>query len=172
MSIGIYAIPIFILTIFVLAVFKKINAYDSFVEGAGEGIHTAFKLLPSLSALIISVEFFSASGLSQAITDIISPVTTKLGFPAEIVPLMLMRPISGSGATAVLTNIYSRFGPDSRIGLIASVLSASTETTLYSMSVYYGSCGVKKTGCTLLASLISDFTAVIVSIITVTLIFS
>lgn len=147
------------------------DVYAAFLDGAGEGIHMMFKLIPSFVGLIVAVEMLNSSGLMQALADVISPFTKQILLPAELVPMMLLRPVSGSASNAIMINLFSRFGPDSYIGRLASVISGSTETTFYAVTVYYGSCGIRKLRHTLLAALVADFTAMAVSLLAVNLIF-
>lgn len=150
---------------------RRRNVYAAFLDGAGEGIRVVLKLLPSLVGLIVAVEMMRASGLSDALARLLNPVTEKLSLPAELVPMMLLRPVSGSGSTALLVDLFERLGPDSYAGRLASVIAGSTETTFYAITVYYGSVGVQKTRHTLLAALAADFTAMLTSLLAVNLIF-
>lgn len=150
---------------------RRRDVYAAFLDGAGEGIRVVLRLLPSLTGLIVAVEMMRASGLSDALARLLTPVTEKLSLPAELVPMMLLRPVSGSGSTALLVDLFERLGPDSYAGRLASVIAGSTETTFYAITVYYGSVGVQKTRHTLLAALAADFTAMLTSLLAVNLIF-
>jgi len=131
--------------------FKK-DLFADFVFGAREGIENAIKLLPTLIALLGAVYMFNASGSAQAITKILSPLSDKLGIPSEIVPLIVVRPMSGGASSAILSDILNQYGADSFIGRCVSVIAGSSDTILYVISVYFGAVGVKKTGWTFLIS--------------------
>lgn len=158
--------------VFVLfGLIKRVGVFDAFLVGAKEGLTTAYTILPTLVGLITAVTMLRASGAVDVLTELITPVAQKLGFPAEIVPVAVLRPISGGGSTALLVGILEEFGPDSFAGRIVSVMAGSTETTFYAIAVYYGAVGVKKSRHTLLAGLMADFTAVVFSVLTTRLFF-
>lgn len=170
-NIGIYAVPAVILCIVCFGLFRKVPLFDTFVAGAKEGLHSTVSILPSLIGLIMAVTMFSASGALDLFSSLLSPVANFLGLPAQVMPLALIKPISGSGSTAVLTQIFKDYGPDSLIGRIASVMSGSTETTFYAIAVYFGAVGIRKTRHTIPAALIGDLSACIFSALTVRLFF-
>ena len=150
---------------------KRISVYDAFVEGAKEGLVTCFKIFPNLLGLICSVEMLRASGFLDILIKYTAKITDFTGIPAQTVPLMLMRPISGSGAMAIVTDLFKNYSPDSFAGLCASVMMGSTETTFYTIAVYYGAAGIKKIRHTAKAALIADFVGMIGSVVAVRLIF-
>ena len=123
--------PIFIATVVIFGFVKKVELFDAFTAGAKDGIFTLLKIAPTLVGLIVAVNMLKASGLTDMLVGLITPITDSLGFPSGIVPMVLLRPISGGGSTALLTGIYRDFGPDSFTGKVASVLAGSTETTFY-----------------------------------------
>ena len=151
--------------------FSGIDIFDAFLAGAKGGIKTAFGIIPALVALITAVGVFSASGALDLITHSIAPIAEKVGIPAEVIPLALIRPISGSGSLAVLNDILQKFGADSFIGRVAAVMQGSTETTFYTMAVYFGAISVKNTRHTLPAALFADFTGFLMSVLFVRLLF-
>ncbi|MDR1002489.1 MAG: spore maturation protein [Oscillospiraceae bacterium] len=151
--------------------FRKVPVFDEFLEGAREGIKNSFSILPALVGLIVCVSMLRASGTLDALTGLIAPAASKAGIPKEIIPLALVRPISGSGALAAIKDVFARYGTDSFAGRAGSVLMGSTETTFYSIAVYFGSCGIKKTGITLIAALAADFTGLVVSSLVTSLYF-
>lgn len=151
---------------------KKVGVFDAFLVGAKEGLTTAYTIAPTLIGLITAVTMLRASGAIDVLTEAITPIAEKLGFPAEIVPVAVLRPISGGGSTALLVGILEEFGPDSFAGRIVSVMAGSTETTFYAIAVYYGAVGVKKARHTLVAGLSADFTAVVFSVLTVRLFYT
>ena len=168
-NISAYALPIMIITFILAGVFKKINVFDAFIFGANKGIKSLYNILPSLIALVVAVKLLRGSGLIDLLSNFLSPFLSKIGIPSELVPMAILRPISGSGSTALLTDILDIHGPDTTIGLMASVLCCSSETTFYTIAVYYGSCGVKYIRHTIVAALISDVAAVIFSVLFVNL---
>ncbi|CDZ24297.1 hypothetical protein CCDG5_1182 [[Clostridium] cellulosi] len=167
---GVYAVPIAILGIVLCGIIKKQNIFDLFLNGAKEGITVAFNILPALVGLMMAVEMFKASGAMDFIVSAFAPIGKALNFPSEVIPLAIMRPISGSGSLTVFESLLKTYGPDSFIGRVASVMQGSTETTFYTVAVYYGSVGVTKTRHTLPAALSADFIGFIMSIISVKLI--
>lgn len=161
--------PIFIVTVVIFGFVKKVELFDAFTAGAKDGIFTLLKIAPTLVGLIVAVNMLKASGLTDMLVGLITPITDSLGFPSGIVPMVLLRPISGGGSTALLTGIYRDFGPDSFTGKVASVLAGSTETTFYAIAVYFGAVNIKKIRHTLIAALSADFTAAIMAVLTVRL---
>lgn len=134
----------------------KVPVFDCFLEGAAEGIKTALRVLPALVGLMTAVGMFGASGALDVLAWALHPLTDLLGFPREVIPLALLRPVSGSGALAIFERILTACGPDSPAGRVASVLQGSTETTFYTIAVYYGSVKVSHTRHTLPAALAGD----------------
>lgn len=153
------------------ALFKKVTVFDEFIAGAGEGIQTTLRVLPSLVALMTAISMLQASGLLDMLAQAAAPYMEKIGFPAEVLPLALLRPVSGSGSLAALERLFHQHHPDSFAGLVASVLQSSTETTFYAMAVYYGSVRVKRTRHTLVATTTGDLTGAILASLTVRLLF-
>ena len=166
---GNYFVILFVAGIVFFGLVKKVNVFDAFISGAKEGFRAAVGIMPSLIALTLCVSILRASGLMEAVSDVFKPFIAELHIPPETFPLMLMRPISGSGALTVLQSIFTSYGPDSRAGNIASVMMGSTETTFYTLTVYFGSVGQKKTGCALPAALTADLTGMIIAALTVNL---
>lgn len=169
---GVLCVPILITVILGTGLLRRVNVYDAFVEGAKDGLVTLFRIFPSLLGLITSVAMLRASGALDLLCSFLNPLTSALGVPSEVVPLMLMRPVSGSGALAVVTDIFKNLSPDSFAGLCASVMMGSTETTFYTIAVYYGSVGITKIRHTLKAALIADLVGMIGSVIAVRLFFN
>lgn len=171
-KIGVYIIPAAVLCIVLFGLARRVPVFDTFVAGAREGLHSTVSILPSLVGLIMAVSMLSASGALDLVSSFLAPAANLLGLPPQVMPLALIRPVSGSGSTAVLTQIFKDCGPDSMAGRIASVISGSTETTFYAIAVYFGSVGIKKTRHTIPAALTGDLTTCIVSALTVRLFFS
>ena len=170
-DIGNYIIPLVITLIIIYGLYKRVNVFDVFVSGAREGVTISVRILAPLIGLMTAVAMFKASGALDVFTSSLKPLGSLLGVPTEVLPLAILRPISGSGSLAVLESILRTNGPDSLIGRIASVIQGSTETTFYTIAVYYGSIGVTKTRHTLPAALTADICGFIVSIIIVKIMF-
>lgn len=169
---SVWVVPVFIVLILSTGIARRIPVFDEFVVGAGEGLKTCIKVLPALVALMTAVSMLRASGMLELIASAVGPAAHYLGLPPEIVPLALLRPISGSGSLAMLENIYTEYGADSMIGRVSSVLQSSTETTFYTIAVYYGATGVKQTRHTLLSASGGDLTGILLSALTVRLVLS
>ena len=165
-------IPVVLSFILLYGVFKKVNVFDTFVEGAKDGIGTAVRILPPLVALMTAVGMFKASGALDILTFSLEPMLKVIGVPPEVVPLALLRPVSGSGAMVFFDDILKNYGPDSFVGKVASVLQGSTETTFYTIAVYYGSVGIKKTRHTVPSAMTADIAGLLLSVLTVRLFLS
>ena len=145
---------------------KGIKIFDCFIKGAEKGFESAVKLLPPLMGLVLGVTMLRHSGALDVIIKMLEPVAEISGIPGEVLPLAVLSPISGSGSLTMFEQIPKNNGPDSPEGRIASVIMGSTETTFYAVTVYYGSVGIKKSGCTVPAALLADMTSFAVSAIT------
>jgi len=152
-----YFIPILFLTIFIVAVFKKVKPYDAFTLGAKSAIPFAVSIFPYLVSIFILTELFEASGLSNALSNIISPFFNLLGIPTELTKLVLIKPFSGNGALAILTEIYQTYGVDSYLSRCASVIYGSSETVFYVAAVYFAGAKTKKLTTPILISLFASF---------------
>ncbi len=168
---GSYAVPVVIACIVLFGFFRKVPVFDTFIAGAKEGLQSSVSILPTLVGLIMAVSMLNASGALDLLSSLLAPAASALGLPPQVMPLALIKPISGSGSTAVLTQIYKDCGPDSFAGRVASVMAGSTETTFYAVAVYYGSVGIKKTRHTIPAALVGDLTACILSALAVRIFF-
>lgn len=157
-----YIIPFIVLIVLVYAIFKKVNIYDVFLDGAKESFDMVLKLFPCLLGMILAVNIFLKS-------DIVSIFRLITFIPNELIPMIIMRPISGTSALAVLTNIYQNLGPDSPIGHMASFIQGSTDTTFYVITLYFGSIGIKKIKYSLWAGLFADLISIVLSIMFVNL---
>ena len=169
--ISVIAMPLVILLIAYKGLRQKVNVFDVFLKGATEGIEITLKVFPTLIGLFVAIGMLKSSGVIEFLTKMISPVLTIMRFPGEIVPLALLRPISGSASLAVATDIITQNGVDSFIGLLAAVIMGSTETTLYTIAVYTSSVKIKNTRGILLAALAADLTGIIVSLLICRVIF-
>ncbi|MEG0570692.1 MAG: nucleoside recognition domain-containing protein [Oscillospiraceae bacterium] len=171
MNFSSFVIPGIITFILIFGLVKGVNVFDEFVVGAKDGITTTVKILPSLIALMVCIGMFKSSGAIDIVSYALKPLANLFGLPNELIPLAVLRPISGSGSLVVFKDILSTYGADSRIGRIASVLQGSTETTFYTIAVYYGATGIAKTRHTLACSLSADMLAVILSVLVVSVMF-
>ncbi len=158
------ALPLMIVGIVAFGLFKRIRVYDSFTEGAKMGVETTLQILPTLVGLMAGVYMLRASGAVDIFTSLLSPVTRALGIPAEVLPLAFLRPVSGSGSLALVVDLFKTSGPDSFAGQIASVLMASTETTFYTLTVYFGAIGVKNLRHTFKAAITADLTGLVLAV--------
>ena len=158
------AIPVFIIFVLGYGAVKGVPVYETFVEGAGEGIRTAFHILPYLVAMFVAIGVFRASGAMDFLIRILSPVTNLAGIPSEILPLAMMRPMSGSASAGMLAELFRTYGPDTFIGRSASTMMGSTETVFYTISVYFGAVGIKKTRYVLAAGLLADLAGLLASV--------
>ena len=159
------AIPIIMILIIAYGLIEKNKVYDTFVDGAREGIEVVIKIFPTLIGIFVAIVALRSSGILDLIISFISPITNIFKIPSEIMPLALIRPISGSASTAVATDIMTTFGVDSKIGLIASTIMGSTETTFYTIAIYTSCVGIKKIRFVLAAALIADFVGMLFSVI-------
>lgn len=164
-ALSILAIP-FLLSFFpVYAAARGIKVYDEFVEGAKESFNVILRIIPFLVTMLVAIGMFKGAGGIDLLTKLLSPVLTPLHFPPDLVPMALMRPLSGSATLALLTDIVHRLGPDNIISLTAATIYGSTETTFYVAAVYFGSVGIKQTRHAIPAGLLADLTGVIASVI-------
>jgi len=166
-----YLIPALFLVLSLGALHKRVDLYDALVEGAGQGLGLLAKIVPSLVILLSAMGMLRASGAPERLTVLLSPALTFLGIPPETAPLMLLRPISGSGALAVGSELMSTYGPDSTIGRTAAVMLGSTETTFYTIAVYFGAAGIRHSRYTVFAALCADLAGFITAAFFVRLFF-
>ena len=166
-----YLVPLLLFFISALALRKKENAYDLLLEGAERGLAVLLSILPALILLLTAVYMLRASGAVEILSQVLSPVFSFFGIPPETALLVLIRPISGSAALAVGAELMTRYGVDSTVGRTAAVMLGSTETTFYTISVYFGAAGVSKTRYTIPAALVADFLGFFMASLTVRLFF-
>ncbi len=158
------AMPLIILIIIVYGLIEKNKVFDTFLDGAKEGIEIVFSIFPTLIGLFMAIGALRSSGVLDLIVSFLTPILNYIHFPSEIMPLALIRPISGSASIAVATDIMKNYGVDSKIGVIASTIMGSTETTLYTIAIYTSAVGIKKTRFVLAAALIADAVGILVSV--------
>ncbi|AWZ49418.1 spore maturation protein [Clostridiaceae bacterium 14S0207] len=154
-------IPVIILLIILLGMSKGVKVYECFVEGAKEGISICIRIFPYLLAMLLAVGIIRESGVLNYIIGGVGKVTSAVDLPSEVLPLVLIKPLSGSGALGVFTEIIKTYGPDTYVGVLASIIMGTTETIFYTVSVYYGSVKIKKIRHTLWAALLADMVAII-----------
>ncbi|MBQ1454159.1 MAG: spore maturation protein, partial [Ruminococcus sp.] len=155
--------PAFAAVIIIFGLIKRVPVFDCFLEGAKEGFLTLYRIAPTILGLVFAVGLLRSSGAIEVICTALSPVADAVGFPVEVVPMALLRPVSGGGSTALLISVFEDCGPDSFAGRVASVLAGSSETTFFAITMYFGSVGVKRIRHTAIAAVAADLTAMIMS---------
>ena len=159
------AMPLIILIIVLYGFLEKKEVFDKFLEGAKDGIKIVVNIFPTLIGLFLAVEALRSSGIIDIIVQCLEPILHLIDFPSEIMPLAILRPISGSSSIAIATDIMKNFGVDSQMGIVTSVIMGATETTLYTIAVYSSSVKIKKTRFVLIASLTADIVGIITSVV-------
>lgn len=167
-----WAIPVILFIIPLAAFIKKVPVFETFVEGAEAGFSTAIKTIPFLTAMLVAVSIFRASGAMELLASWLSPMLNVIGVPADILPHAVMRPLSGGAALGIATEIIKTHGPDSFIGRLVSTMQGSSDTTFYVLTLYFGSVGVRKYRYAVASGLAADFTTLLASIIICNLMFS
>lgn len=170
-KIGEYIIPVVIFLIIVFGFIRKVPVFDSFILGAKDGFQSTVSILPSLVGLVMAVSMLKASGALDIFISFISPVAQFLSIPPQVTPLMLLRPISGSGSLALIDSIFSTCGVDSFAGRVAAVIMGSTETTFYTITVYFGAINIKNSRHAIPSALSADMASFIISALAVRLLF-
>lgn len=159
-----YAVPFFMSSILLFGMIKNVNVYSVFLAGAKEGLKIGAGIIPPILALLVALNMFRASGAMDVLIKIISPVTDFLKIPSEILPFALMRPVSGGASLAMATDIFKNYGTDSLVGRIVSVMMGSTETTFYTLAVYFGVSKASDTRHTLKCALTADVVGIVLSV--------
>lgn len=170
-GISLYAIPFFMVSIPIYALIKKVKVYEAFTEGAKDGFTTAVTIIPFLVGMLVAIGVFRASGAMDLITDLFAPITNAIGMPSEVLPIAMMKPLSGGGSSGIMTELFTVYGPDSLIGRMSSVINGCTETTFYVLAVYFGAIGIKKTRHALPAGLIADAAGIIIAVVVTNIMF-
>lgn len=168
---SLYAIPVILLGIPTYGMFKKVKVYEAFTEGAKDGFTNAIRIIPFLIAMLVAIGVLRASGALNYFSQLVAPVTRLIGMPAEVLPMALMRPLSGGGANGIMVELFKQHGPDSLIGRMASVIAGSTDTTFYVIAVYFGAVGVKKIRYSLSAGLLADLAGILAAVFVTNLMF-
>lgn len=163
-ALSVIAIPALVVLIVVTGAVRKVKIYETFVEGAKEGFNVGVRIIPYLVAMLVAIGVFRAGGAMDILTSLLAPLTDLIGMPAEALPMALMRPLSGSGALGVMSEIFNAHGPDSLIGRVVSVMMGSGETTFYVLAVYFGSVGISRTRQAVPAGIIADVVSIVVSV--------
>ncbi len=171
-TLSVLAIPILILVFIGYGAIKKVRVYEVFVEGAKEGFNIAVKIIPYLVAMLVGIAIFRAGGAMDWLIQILNPITTAIGLPAEALPMALMRPLSGSGSLGIMAENLSVYGPDSFIGILVSTFFGSTETTFYVLAVYFGAVNIRNTRHALPVGLFADACGILGALFIVRLLFS
>ena len=171
MNLSSLVIPLLLAGVAVYGMGTRVDVYSALTHGAEEGLTVLLRIIPALVGLLTAVSMFRASGAMEWFSDLCAPVLELLGIPAETAPLMLVRPVSGSGALAVASDLLATYGPDSYVGRVAAVMLGSTETTFYTIAVYFGAAGIHKTRHTVPAALTADFMGFFASALSVRLFF-
>ena len=158
-AISLWAIPVLLVAIPLVGIIRKVKVYDVFIEGAKEGFDVAVKIIPFLVGILVAIGMFRGSGAMDLLMAVLRPLVTSTGFPAELLPLAILRSLTGSGSLAFTTDLIKTHGPDSVIGRMAATLYGSSETTFYVLAVYFGAVGVRRTRHAVPAALIGDLVA-------------
>ncbi|AJQ27740.1 MULTISPECIES: spore maturation protein [Pelosinus] len=171
-QLSLWVIPIILLLVPIVGYFRRVKVYEAFVEGASEGFHTAIRIMPFLVAMMVAINIFRLSGAMDVWVDGLKPILEFYGVPAELVPLAIMRPLSGTGALGITTEILNTHGPDSMLGRIASTVLGSTDTTFYILTVYFGAIGITKPRYSVFVGLLGDLIGFVGSIYICTKLFN
>ncbi len=166
-----FSIPLIFLFIISYGLIKGVKLYETFTEGAKDGFTTAIRVIPFLTGMLVAIGIFRASGAMDYLTLILSPITDLVGMPSEVLPMALMRPLSGGGANGIMNSLFKKYGPDSLIGTMASIMSGSTDTTFYILAVYFGSINIRKTRHALPVGLTADVAGLLAATIITNIIF-
>lgn len=170
-TISLWAVPAFLLLIPLYGAVKRVKVYESFVEGAKGGFQMALRIIPYLVAILVAVGMLRGAGGIDLIARWLDPVLRRVGFPVEILPLAILRPLSGSGSLGVVTELVQVHGPDSFIARLAASAYGSTETTFYVLAVYFGAVGIKRTRHAVLSGLVADLVSLIAAIVVCRVVF-
>lgn len=160
-------IPLMILIIISVGIKEKKDIFKLFIEGAMDGLKIVYRIFPYILAITIGIGLLKSTGALNLLLSPISPILQKLGIPSDIIPLCIMRPLSGGASMSMVMDIFKSAGPDSTSGKMASIIMAATETTVYTITILFGAVGIKKMRGVLIAGLIADLAAIITSIVLV-----
>lgn len=166
-----FVIPAIVVGFPLYGLLKRVPVYETFVEGAKEGFVVAIRIIPYLVAILFAIGMFRASGAMEFMTGLLDPVLALVGFPAEVLPMAIIRPLTGSGSAGLVAEMINQYGEDSIFVKMAAVMFGSTETTFYVVAVYFGAVNIKKTRHAVPAGLTADFGAMLIAVWTVRLLF-
>lgn len=166
-----YILPIYISIILIYGYIKGVDVYSAFIEGAKDGLMTAIRIMPYLVAMFVAIAMFRTSGAMDILIYILNPLAKAVGIPSEVLPLVIMRPVSAMASLGILTELFNTYGVDSFAGRVASTAMGSSETIFYTLSIYFGSVGIKDIRYTLIAALIAEFTGFIAAVVVCTYVF-
>jgi spore maturation protein B len=164
-------LPLIIVGFPLYGLYKRVPVYESFVEGAKEGFQVAVRIIPYLGAILFAIGMFRASGAMDFLVAALNPVLALVGFPGEVLPMAIVRPLTGSGSAAIVVDMINQYGEDSIFVKMAAVMFGSTETTFYVIAVYFGAVGIKRTRHAVPAGLTADIAAMLIAVWTVRLLF-
>ena len=170
-AISVWAIPLVVAGVPLYALTRKVKVYPVFVEGAKEGFQVAVRVIPPLVAVVVALGMLRASGAMDGLATLLAPLTSRIGIPASVLPMVLVRPLSGGAALGVVADVLRSEGPDSYAGRLASVMAGSTETTFYVLAVYFGAVGVTRYRQALPAALLADLAGFAASVVAVRFLF-
>ena len=170
-TISVILIPLMFLFTVIIGILNKVNIYDAFLYGAKEGLKTVYNIFPPVVTLMIAIGIFRSSGFLDFLMSVSKPVTDFFNIPSDVIPMAVLRPMSGSGGLAMLSDILKNCGADSKAGVLASIICGSTETTFYTVAVYFGSVGIKDVRHTVKCALFADFVSIVAGIIVCNLMF-
>ena len=164
-AISLWAIPVLLVVIPFVGIIRRVKVYDVFIEGAKEGFDVAVKIIPFLVGILVAIGMFRGSGAMDLLMAALRPIVVRTGFPAEPVPLTILRSLTGSGSLAFTTDLIKTHGPDSVIARMAATLYGSSETTFYVLAVYFGAVGIRRTRHAVPAALVGDIVAAIAAVV-------
>ena len=170
-ALSIWAIPLVVAGVPLFALTRKVKVYPVFVEGAKEGFQVAVRVIPPLVAVVVALGMLRASGAMDGLATLLAPLTSRIGIPASVLPMVLVRPLSGGAALGVVADVLRSDGADSYAGRLASVMAGSTETTFYVLAVYFGAAGITRYRHALPAALLADLAGMAAAVVVVRLLF-
>lgn len=166
-----FVLPLILVGFPLYGLYKRVPVYESFVEGAKEGFQVAVRIIPYLVAILFAIGMFRASGAMEFLVAVLDPVLGLVGFPGEVLPMAIIRPLTGSGSAGVVVDMINQYGEDSLFVKMAAVMFGSTETTFYVVAVYFGAINIKRTRHAVPAGLTADVAAMLIAVWTVRLLF-
>jgi spore maturation protein B len=168
---SVFVLPLIVVGFPLYGLYKKVPVYETFVEGAKEGFQVAVRIIPYLVAILFAIGMFRASGAMDFLISALNPVLSLIGFPGEVLPMAIIRPLTGSGSAGIVVDMIAQYGEDSILVKMAAVMFGSTETTFYVIAVYFGAVNIKKARHAVAAGLTADFAAMIIAVWVVRLLF-